>query len=203
LNWNFWKKMSSESVPGTPASENATPEGVAPVETLTPEMVAEWKAAAQRGAEAQDRFVRLYADFENFKKRAQRERDEARRAATESVVTRILPVIDTFEMALQAMQLPGTSVDTLKAGVSMIHGQLRGVLGELGVEEVSSVGQPFDPSLHDAVSQQETTDVPEGQVVQQLRKGYRCKDRLLRPATVVVSRAPGAAPTEPSEGTQA
>jgi molecular chaperone GrpE len=118
------------------------------------------------------------------------------------VVTRILPVIDTFEMALQAAQMPGTTVETLKAGVSMIHGQLRGVLGELGVEEVSALGQVFDPSLHEAVSQQETASVPEGQVVQQLRKGYRCRDRLLRPASVVVARAPGAPAEATSEGTQ-
>ncbi len=202
LNWNFWKKMSSESVPGTNPSENPNPESAPAAETLTPEQVAELKAAAERGAEAQERFVRLYADFENFKKRAQRERDEARRAATESVVMRILPVVDTFEMALQAAQMPGTTVETLKAGVSMIHGQLRGVLGELGVEEVSAMGQAFDPSLHEAVSQQETADVPEGQVVQQLRKGYRCRERLLRPASVVVARAPGAAAETTSEGSQ-
>lgn len=194
--------MSSESIPGTNPPENTNPETAAAAETLTPEQVAELKTAAERGAEAQERFIRLYADFENFKKRAQRERDEARRAATESVVTRILPVIDTFEMALQAAQMPGTTVETLKAGVSMIHGQLRGVLGELGVEEVSALGQVFDPSLHEAVSQQETDSVPEGQVVQQLRKGYRCRDRLLRPASVVVARAPGVPAGATSEGTQ-
>ena len=183
--------MSSESVPGTNTPENSTPESSASGETLSAEQLGELKLAAARGVEAQERFVRLYADFENFKKRAQRERDDARRAATESVVTRMLPVVDNFEMALQAAHQPGTTVETLKAGVSMIQSQMRGVLGELGVEEISAVGQAFDPSLHDAVSQVETTEVPEGQIVQQVRKGYRCRDRLLRPASVVVARAPG------------
>lgn len=183
--------MSSESVPGTNTPENSTPESSASGESLSGEQLGELKLAAARGVEAQERFVRLYADFENFKKRAQRERDDARRAATESVVTRMLPVVDNFEMALQAAHQPGTTVETLKAGVSMIQSQMRGVLGELGVEEISAVGQAFDPSLHDAVSQVETTEVPEGQVVQQVRKGYRCRDRLLRPASVVVARAPG------------
>lgn len=183
--------MSSESVPGTNTPEDSTPESSASGESLSAEQLGELKLAAARGVEAQERFVRLYADFENFKKRAQRERDDARRAATESVVTRMLPVVDNFEMALQAAHQPGTTVETLKAGVSMIQSQMRGVLAELGVEEISAVGQPFDPSLHDAVSQVETTEVPEGQVVQQVRKGYRCRDRLLRPASVVVARAPG------------
>lgn len=189
--------MSSESVPGTNKPESSTPESSASGEALSAEQLGELKLAAARGVEAQERFVRLYADFENFKKRAQRERDDARRAATESVVTRMLPVVDNFEMALQAAHQPGTTVETLKAGVSMIQSQMRGVLGELGVEEISAVGQAFDPSLHDAVSQVETSEVPEGQVVQQVRKGYRCRDRLLRPASVVVARAPGA----PSSGT--
>jgi molecular chaperone GrpE len=74
----------------------------------------------------------------------------------------------------------------------MIHTQLRQVFSDSGVDAVDAVGLPFDPAIHEAVSQQETTDVPEGQVVQQLRKGYRFKDRLLRPATVVVAKKPAA-----------
>lgn len=181
--------MSSESVPGTNPPEHA------PVDTATNEAVdaqalADLKAAAQKGAEAQDRYVRLYADFENYKKRVAREKEDAKRAAIEGVITKLLPVVDTFEMAMQAAQMPSTTVETLKAGVSMIQGQFKGVLNDLGVEEIAAVGKGFDPSFHDAVSEQETAEVPEGQVVQQLRKGYRCKDRLLRPATVVVSKAP-------------
>jgi molecular chaperone GrpE len=165
-----------------PASGNAGPDEIAAL-----------KAQAQRGAEAQERYVRLYADFENFKKRAARERDDVRRAAAEGVLQRLLPVLDTFEMAMQAAAQPTVNLETLKAGVSMIQGQLRNAVGEYGVEEINAVGQPFDPLIHEAVSEQETNDVPAGQVVAQSRKGYRVKDRLLRPASVVVARRPGTA----------
>jgi molecular chaperone GrpE len=179
--------MSSEQNPaGTPAESVSSASTDAAGETITAEQLQEWRTA-------QERYIRLYADFENFKKRAQRERDEARRSAVESVVTRLLPVMDTFEMALAATHQPGVSLDSLRTGVNMIHGQFRGVFSDLGLEEIQAVGQPFDPSLHEAVSQQETSEVPEGQVVQQLRKGYRNRDRLLRAASVVVARPP--APT--------
>jgi len=185
--------MSSETVPGAgevPQQTTASPETAAAAGGLDAAQLAELKLAAERGVEAQERYVRLYADFENFKKRAQRERDEARRSAIESVITRLLPVVDNFEMALAASSQPGTTVEILKTGVGMIQGQIRSALGEFGVEEVEALGKAFDPLFHDAVSQQETVDVPEGQVVQQLRKGYRCRDRLLRPASVVVARPP-------------
>ncbi len=179
--------MSSETTPANgPEETNADPT----CELPTPAQWAETKAAAARGAEAQERYVRLYADFENFKKRAQRERDEARRNAVESVVSRFLPVLDNLEMALAAAQQPSAGVENIRTGVAMIHGQFKGAFGEYGIEEIDAVGQPFDPSVHEAVSQVETTEVPEGQVVQQLRKGYRNRERLLRPASVVVARPP-------------
>ena len=181
----------------TPTAENPVPPGDTAqahsaaqgthAETSTPEPL-----TAQL-AEAQERYVRLYADFENFKKRAARERDEVRRATTESVMGRLLPVLDTFEMAMQAASLPNTSVDSLKAGVAMIQGQLRNTVADYGVEEIDALGKPFDPALHEALSQQETSEVPEGHVLSQNRKGYRMKDRLLRPAAVVVARKPGSA----------
>ena len=192
--------MSSENPPGTAATpmdgtqSGAAKEAQASVEQPTAAQVEEWRTAAERLVEANERHLRLYADFENFKKRAQRERDETRRAAIESVLGRLLPVVDTFEMAMVAAQMPGTSVETLRAGVQMIQGQLRGVLGEFGVEEIDATGKPFDPLMHEAVSQQETADVPEGHVVQQMRRGYRCRERLLRAASVVVARPPAGTP---------
>jgi molecular chaperone GrpE len=82
----------------------------------------------------------------------------------------------------------GASVDAVKTGVTMILGQFKNVLADAGLEEIDASGKPFDPNIHEAVSQQESAEVPEGQVLQQLRKGYKLKDRLLRPATVVVSK---------------
>jgi molecular chaperone GrpE len=185
----------------TPTAETPVPPGDAAqapsaAQGPSPETSTSVPLTAQL-AEAQERYVRLYADFENFKKRAARERDEVRRATTESVLGRLLPVLDTFEMAMQAASLPNTSVEALKAGVAMIQGQLRNTVADYGVEEIDAVGKPFDPALHEALSQQETTGVPEGHVMSQNRKGYRMKDRLLRPAAVVVARKPGSTVDHP------
>lgn len=183
------------SMPGAAAAASAAaanPESNPPLTPPTPEELESLRARAAKADEHWDRLLRMSADFENFKKRAARERDETRKSATEGVITRILGVVDNFEMAIQATNQPNISVDTLKAGVTMIHNQLRSVLGEMGLEEVNAAGQPFDPALHEAVSQQETDSVPDGQVLQQIRKGYRLRDRLLRPASVVVARKPAA-----------
>lgn len=163
--------------------------------------------ALKAAHEAEQRYVRLYADFENFKRRAARERDEVRRSTTEGIVSRLLPVLDNFEMAMQAIRQPGASMSAVQVGVEMILGQIRTTLTDLGVEEVDALGKPFDPTLHDAVSQEETSTVPEGQVTQQTRKGYRLRERLIRPASVVVSKAPSSsgesadARTAPSDQT--
>lgn len=148
------------------------------------------RTQATQAAENYDRLLRLTADFDNFKKRAARERDETRRSAIEGLLTRFLPVLDNFDMALAATDQANASVETLKVGITMIHSQLRQVFGDSGVEAIDAVGQPFDPAIHEAVSQQETTEIADGQIVKQLRKGYRLKDKLLRPATVVVAKNP-------------
>ena len=106
-------------------------------------------------------------------------------------------MLDHFEMAqaaAQNAQAPHSGIAALQAGIAMIQQQLKSILAETGLEEMDASGKPFDPTLHEAVSQLETADVPEGQVVQQIRKGYKLRDRLLRPATVVVAKKP-AAPT--------
>lgn len=162
-------------------------------EILTPEQIVELQTKSAQAGEYYERLLRVTADFDNFKKRAARERDEARRAATEATLGKLLPVLDNFDMALVATNQPNANLETLKVGVTMIHGQLRGIFTDAGLEEINAVGQAFDPSLHEAVSQQETSDVPEGQVVQQVRKGYRLRDRLLRPASVVVAKKPSEA----------
>jgi molecular chaperone GrpE len=81
-------------------------------------------------------------------------------------------------------------VQSMQAGVTMIQQQLRAAMGEAGLEEINAAGQKFDPNIHEAISQQETNDAPEGQVVQQVRKGYKLRDRLLRPASVIVAKKP-------------
>jgi molecular chaperone GrpE len=150
----------------------------------------ELKAKAAKADENWDRFVRLNADFDNYKKRAARERADAIRYANESLLEKLIPVLDNFDMAMTAANAETGSADSLRTGVNMINTQLRSALQEAGLEEINATGLPFDPNWHEAVSQQETLDVPEGHVAQQLRKGYKLRERLVRPATVVVAKSP-------------
>lgn len=159
----------------------------------TPEQLAELKTRAAKADENWERLLRTTADFDNFKKRAAREKIESAQYATASLLQKVLPVLDNFEMALAAAQnapVPAGGIASFQSGVSMIQQQLKSVLAESGLEEVESAGRPFDPNFHEAVSEQESADVPEGHVLQQLRKGYRFKERLLRPATVIVAKKP-------------
>jgi molecular chaperone GrpE len=158
---------------------------------LTPEEIEDLKSRAAKADEHWNRLLRTAADFENFKKRAARERHDAVKFANEALIQKLLPVLDHFDMALAATKnSQANAVQSLQAGIVMVHQQLKGVLAEAGLEEVDASGRHFDPKMHEAVSQQETADVPEGQVVQQLRKGYRLRGRLLRPAAVVVAKKP-------------
>jgi molecular chaperone GrpE len=172
----------------TAATEGGSFEAEGPIE-MTMDELNELRAQAGKAAENWDKYVRLNADFDNFKKRAARERQEAVRYANESLLEKLIPVLDNFEMAMQAAgSAQGGSPDALKQGVTMIASQLKSALTEAGLEEISAAGQPFNPNLHEAVSQQESAEVPEGHVLQQLRKGYKFRDRLVRPATVVVAK---------------
>lgn len=167
----------------------------APIETgnVTPEQLEELKSLAAKADENWQRLLRTTADFDNFKKRAVREKQEAIKYANESLLQKVIPVLDNFEMALAATQnSPIEGVQALQDGVAMIHSQLKNVLTEAGLEEVNATGKPFDPNLHEAVSQQESAEVAEGNVLQQLRKGYKFRERLLRPATVIVAKKPAA-----------
>lgn len=161
--------------------------------TLTREQLEELKDRAAKADENWERLLRTTADFDNFKKRAAREKQEAIRYANEGLLEKLVPVLDNFDAALAAVQTgssDSTAAQSLQTGVAMIFQQLKKVLTDAGLEEVNATGLKFDPNLHEAVSQQESEKVPEGQVLQQLRKGYKLRDRLLRPATVVVAKKP-------------
>jgi molecular chaperone GrpE len=158
--------------------------------TITNEQLDELSDRAAKSDERWEQLLRTTADFENYKKRAAREKQEAIKFANEGLIQRLIPVLDNFDMAMAAAQNEQTeAAESLKTGVNMIYQQLRTVLLEAGLEEVDASGKPFDPNLHEAVSQQETNEVAEGHVLQQLRKGYKLRDRLLRPATVVVAKS--------------
>lgn len=148
------------------------------------------ESSAAKAAEHYDRLLRTAADLDNFRKRAAREKEEAARFASASLVERMLPVLDAFELGLAAAA-GAADATAIAEGMRMTFNQLAAVLRDEGVEPVDAAGQAFDPHLHEAVAHQESAEVPEGHVLQQLRKGYRLRDRLLRPATVVVAKPPG------------
>lgn len=132
----------------------------------------------------QDRFLRLAADFENFKKRAEKDRQLSVRFANESLLRDLLPVIDHLEQALIA----ANPSDMIVVGVKMVLKQFEEVLGRHGVKSFSALGLPFDPIKHEAVEERIDASVPAGQVISEHQKGYFLQDRLVRPARVVVSK---------------
>jgi molecular chaperone GrpE len=176
---------------GTPVS----PAPSAPAAPPSPEEIEQLRAQAAKAAENWDKLLRTTADLDNYKKRAARERQEAIAYANASLMQALLPILDNLDMALSAATgAAEPTAKSLQTGVAMIGQQLRNALGEAGLEEIDAAGKAFDPNLHEAVSQQESEEVPEGQVFQQLRKGYKLRDRLLRPASVIVAKKPATAP---------
>ena len=131
--------------------------------------------------------------FDNFKKRSAKDRLDAIKFANEDLIEKLLPVLDNFEAALMAGDnADASSNDSVLVGVKMILGQLKNVLTEAGLEEIDAQGKPFDPAIHEALSQEASDEVAEGHVLRQMRKGYRLKERLVRPASVVVAGNPEA-----------
>ena len=170
---------------------DAEPVATIDASSVTPEQLEELKSRAAKADENWERLLRTTADFDNFKKRAARERTEGIQFANVALIQKLLPILDSFEMALSAAQtVKDEKAASLQAGIVMVQSQLKNALVEAGLEEIDATGKAFDPALHEAVSQQETADVPEGRVVQQIRKGYKLRERLLRPAAVVVAQKP-------------
>ncbi len=142
--------------------------------------------AQQQIDELNERVVRLTADYDNYRKRAQRDKIEARQFANQGILEKLLPVLDNFEMAIIAVKDADPSV---RDGVQMIYDQLLSVLKAEGVESVDAVGKQFDPNLHEAISQEESDEVEEGEVISQIQRGFILNNRLVRPARVVVAKA--------------
>jgi molecular chaperone GrpE len=134
-------------------------------------------------ADLRDRSARTLADFDNFRKRAERERQDTKRYALLEPMRDLVEVVDNLERALAA----GGSADDLKQGIEMILRQLGEMLRRFGVQVVEAKGEPFDPAFHEAVSSQPSAEVDEPTVVEEYQKGYLLHDRLLRPARVVVA----------------
>jgi molecular chaperone GrpE len=134
-----------------------------------------------------DRLARSQAEFENSRKRATREQQEFRDYATADVIKTFLPMFDSFERALRA---PATPSNEFRNGIELIYKQLQDALSRLGVRPVPAKGEAFDPHVHEAIEMVETADVPDHQVIEELQRGYKLKERLLRPAMVKVAKDP-------------
>lgn len=133
-----------------------------------------------------DRLARMQAEFDNARKRAEREKAEYRDYATGQVVEQFLPVLDNFSLALMA----GGSVDQLRSGVQLIVKQMEDVLRGLQVTAVPALGEAFDPRVHEALGTVEREDMPDQHVAEEIRRGYKIRERLLRPAMVRVASNP-------------
>jgi molecular chaperone GrpE len=137
-----------------------------------------------------DRFrdlaLRSQADFENYKKRCAREKEEAIKYANSSLLERLVAIVDNFELGLNAAR-EQSKASSVYSGLNLVLKQLMDLLTESGLQPIEAVGERFDPNLHEAIAHEPSSEAPEGTVIRQSRRGYRFKDRLLRPAAVVVS----------------
>jgi len=166
---------ADEKIPAAPAPENAQPAD-----------------DDSDGLQADlDRFrdlaLRSQADFENYKKRAAREKEEAIKYANGSLLEKLIAIVDNFELGLEAARAEGENSPVF-SGMNMVLKQLMDFLSDSGLQPIDAVGQKFDPNLHEAIAHEPSEEVAEGIVTRQTRRGYKLKDRLLRPSSVVVSR---------------
>ncbi|PWK78089.1 molecular chaperone GrpE [Mucilaginibacter oryzae] len=137
-------------------------------------------------AQANDKYLRLYAEFDNFRRRTIKERDEARKTEGKDIIVALLPVLDDFERAQRAME-KATEVESVKEGVTLIQHKLKNILGHKGLKEMTSIGHAFDADLHEAITNVPApTDDQKGKVIDEMEKGYTLNDKVIRFAKVVV-----------------
>jgi len=177
-------KDPEHPTPDAPESEASTAEPTTPDAALDPLQTLEAEAAKWR-----DLSLRTAAELDNLRKRSARDREEAVRYANQRLLEELLPVIDNFEMGMQAAAQNSTSM--IYIGMDMVRRQLGEFLVSQGVVAIPATGA-FDPNLHEAVAQEECAEGAEGTILRVTRKGYQLRDRLLRPASVVVSKVPSA-----------
>ena len=153
-------------------------------EKIENEMLTELEEKDKLLKEKEERYLRMYAEFENYKKRTEKEKQNTALYAKADVVEMLLPVIDSMENAI-AIE---TADENLKQGISLMFEQVRIFLEKNGVEEIGKVGEEFNPELHDAISIQEVENANSGEIISVFRKGYKIKDRIIRHAMVIVAK---------------
>ncbi len=173
------------NIEGEAASTGAADSSLNPSDS--PQLKAELEAANAKAAEYLDGWQRARADFANYKKRIERDLTDSRQNISVEVLSRVLPALDDFELALKNAPATGDGAKWVE-GVALVHRKLTAILENEGVKRIEAEGQPFDPNLHEAVVHEESADHPEGHVTAILRQGYKLGDRVLRPALVKVSK---------------
>jgi molecular chaperone GrpE len=155
--------------------------------TESPALAAELQKLQAERDTLVDRLARAQAEFENARRRASKEQQDFRDYAAADAIKSLLPVLDSFERALTVKSEPGD----LRSGVELIYKQLQDALAKMGVRAVPAKGEPFDPHVHEAIEMVETSEAADHEVLEELQRGYKLKDRLLRPAMVKVAKNPG------------
>jgi molecular chaperone GrpE len=180
---------SGQAVPPNAGQVNPADAGAKTSEPKSAEaLTAELEQAQAEATKLREQLLRTAADYDNYRKRARRDVEDAQRKSVEKVLLEVLPVSDNLERAVQAAQ-KATDAASVVEGVNMVLRFFEDALSRLGVERVQTVGQPFDPGLHEAVQQVESEQSP-GTVVLELTPGYRMSGKLLRPAMVAVAKRP-------------
>lgn len=181
----------SETTPAneTPADASEQPNSEAVTNEAPAESSDPLEQARAEAARFRDQLLRTAADFDNFRKRSRRDTQDAERRSREELLRELLPVFDNLERATQHAE-SASDVKSLADGIAMVMRQFEDTLQKLGVERVKSVGQTFDPAVHEAIQHQETAEHEPGTVAAEYQAGYRIGDRVVRPALVVVAKAP-------------
>ncbi|MEK3881639.1 nucleotide exchange factor GrpE [Paenibacillus sp. PL2-23] len=174
------EEQASDSMQEAAESQDAAPEAEqAATDSRYDELV-------KQAEEAQQRYLRAQADFDNFRRRTMKEKEELGQYASMKLVGQLLPVVDNFERAMAAAS-SNSDYESLAKGVDMIFRQLSGTLDAEGLKPIQSVGEPFNPEFHQAIMTVESDEYEEGIVVEEVQKGYMLKEKVLRPAMVKVS----------------
>lgn len=180
------EKNNANTIENLEASSAETPSTSAEEPSQSAELQQALTAKTEECQGLNDRYLRLAAEFENYKRLAQRDQRDHIRYGNEQILKELLPVVDNLERAVKAAKENGNS-ESLVQGVDLTLKQLMGVLTKFGVQSVTTVGQPFDPAAHHAVTSVSSAEIPENHVVEEFQRGYRLHDRTLRAAMVSVS----------------
>jgi molecular chaperone GrpE len=167
-------------------NKDDTPKPVDPLK----EMEEKVETLEKEAAENHDRLLRMAAEFDNYKKRATREMNDFRKFANENFAKALLPVVDSMDLAIESSSNDKHANNSMVEGVNMTLKEILKIFEQFGVKRFESIGNTFDPNIHQAVMQEETDKFPENTVSKELQKGFMIHDRLLRPAMVVVSKKP-------------